>query len=82
TIAGRVTDLGLVPVVGARVRVIAGPSFPPDAITGLGGTFRMENLPEGRYDLLITSDAFQPARFGNVVVTRNQTVNVNIVLLR
>ena len=82
TIAGRVTDLGLVPVVGARVRVIAGPSFPPDAITGLGGTFRMENLPEGRYDLLITSDAFQPARFGNVVVTRKQTVNVNIVLLR
>jgi hypothetical protein len=82
TIRGRVSDLGLLPVEGATVRVIQGPAAIEDARTGADGFFQMDAVPQGTYTLDFIANGFRTARRSGIIVSPDRTTFVNVQLLR
>ncbi len=73
-VAGRVLDSTTgEPLIGAYVEVVDGPY---KTKTDFEGKFELE-LPPGRYDIRVRSDANEPRRISNVVVAADDTQTIN-----
>ncbi len=82
-LAGKVSDLGLRPIRGASVRIVAGPTVPAEPrLTNERGEFRFESLQSGVYSVQVTASGFVTQTKTGISVGPGGTANLSVVMLR
>jgi carboxypeptidase family protein len=80
-IVGTVVDASGAAVPNATITATnAETGVKTSVIAASGGEYRLGNLPVGTYNVTATSSGFSPVTLGNVAVTLNQTITVNLTL--
>src|SRR6187399_3133192 len=80
TIAGTVKDSSGGAIPGAAIRVVnEGTSSATEAVSGDGGSYRVEGLPPGRYRVEAVLDGFETA-IAQVVLSEGQTSTSDLTL--
>lgn len=78
TIAGRITDSTTsVPLSGAIVRALSGPSVVGSATAGDDGSYRITNIAPGTYDVAVTRLGYSARRMAGVRVEPGGTAQVD-----
>jgi hypothetical protein len=81
TVVGTITDPGGANVPGAEVvarNVDTG--LTRSVTSGDGGTYRLEFLPVGKYDIEVTFAGFKKALLSGIVLQVNDTVRVDVAM--
>ena len=80
-IVGSVTDSSGAVIGGASVKARNGNTgYSQSAVTGGDGTYRIQGLPIGPYDVEITMSGFQKLKQQNIVLSVDQTFTLNVSL--
>lgn len=74
-LAGRVTDAGGAPIIGARVTTTP-VSAPSDASTDNSGNYQLVGLTPGSYQAIITATSYDTVR-NDATITAGQTTTLN-----
>jgi len=82
-VSGKVTDTAKVPLPGVTVKLTGKENrLVLTRISDESGTFRLDGVPAGRYDVSVELRGFQPLRLLDVVVKADETLEIPAISLR